>query len=469
MTARHALRKPRPIALAAAGTGLAGVLVLTGGGADLLARVAAKTIIVVGGANDPTGKDQWARISRDHTGPAPVLVQHPAVFGIGFPGFALSSDGEHTYAQSNDIGATATVEALTAAKQDPNEQVVVYTISQGADVVGLALLRYGKDHPRPSDGTAGITVIEQGSPSFIRSGAWNLIPAGIPGLHTGPVRNDGASGATVVSICVKGDFGCGMGINPVIAAFYFPPGFLMHGTVYTAENIGSYSPITGEPFTPGSTPETPVGTRSETRNGATVTVETYANGTVKRTWAEDGTTWVSIDTGENPWGWMFRRNGIPVPREFDQLLNTLIPVPEPGDSGLIPGVPAAPPADPMPSPARHGTDREDAVSVADLVARDGQRSVAPVVDSSTPSRQDGDPVESASPEQSSADRTAPTEPSAPTETAEPHDASPAPSQPAADAQSTSPAPDEATAPAERITSSQEAAAPEAAAEPAAQL
>ena len=241
MTVRHALRKPRPLALAAAGTGLAGVLALTGGGVDFLAQVAAKTIIVVGGASDPSGKDQWDRIGGDYTGPAPVFVQHPAVFGIGFPGFALSSDGKHTYAQSNDIGAAATVDAITAAKQDPNEEVVIYTISQGADVVGLAVLRYGKDHPQPSGGTAGITVVEQGSPSFIRSGAWNLIPAGIPGLHNGPVRNDGAAGATVVSICVKGDFGCGMGVNPLIAAFYFPPGFLMHGTVYTAENIGRYS------------------------------------------------------------------------------------------------------------------------------------------------------------------------------------------------------------------------------------
>ncbi|WP_336670249.1 hypothetical protein [Tsukamurella sp. USMM236] len=373
MTARHALRKPRPIALAAAGTGLAGVLALTGGGADFLAQVAAKTIIVVGGASDPTGKDQWARIGRDYTGPAPVFVQHPAVFGIGFPGFALSSDGKHTYAQSNDIGAAATVDAITAAKQDPNEEVVIYTISQGADVVGLAVLRYGRDHPQPSGGSAGITVIEQGSPSFIRSGAWNLIPAGIPGLHNGPVRNDGASGATVVSICVKGDFGCGMGVNPLVAAFYFPPGFLMHGTVYTAENIGRYSPITGEAFTPGSTPETPVGTRTETRNGNIVTVETYANGTVKRTWTEDNTTWVSIDTGENPWGWMLRRNGIAVPKEFDQLLNALIPVPEPGDSGLIPGLPVSSPAERTAPPARHGTDRPDGVTVAELVASSEQK------------------------------------------------------------------------------------------------
>lgn len=378
MTVRHALRKPRPLALAAAGTGLAGVLALTGGGVDFLAQVAAKTIIVVGGASDPSGKDQWDRIGGDYTGPAPVFVQHPAVFGIGFPGFALSSDGKHTYAQSNDIGAAATVDAITAAKQDPNEEVVIYTISQGADVVGLAVLRYGKDHPQPSGGTAGITVVEQGSPSFIRSGAWNLIPAGIPGLHNGPVRNDGAAGATVVSICVKGDFGCGMGVNPLIAAFYFPPGFLMHGTVYTAENIGRYSPITGEPFTPGSTPETPVGTRTETRNGNTVTVETYANGTVKRTWTEDNTTWVSIDTGENPWGWMLRRNGIDVPKEFDQLLNTLIPVPEPGDSGLIPGLPVSSPADRTASPARHGTDRPDGVTVAELVASEEQKPTAAV-------------------------------------------------------------------------------------------
>ncbi|NMD54150.1 MULTISPECIES: PE-PPE domain-containing protein [Tsukamurella] len=372
MTPSSVRSRPRPIALALAGTGLAGALALTGGGADFLAQVAAKTLIVVGGASDPTAKDQWKRISGDYTGPAPVFVQYPAVFGIGFPGFALSSDGEHTYAQSNDIGATATVEAITAAKQNPDEEVVVYTISQGADVVGLAVLRYGRDHPRPSDGSAKLTFIEQGSPSFVRSGAWNVIPAGIPGLHNGPIRNDGASGAKVISICVKGDIGCAMGLNPVSAMVYLVPGFLMHGTVYTAEDIGRYSPLTGEPFTPGSSPETPVATRTEIRNGNTVTVETYADGTIKRTWVEDQTTWVSIDR-ENPWGWMLRRNGFDVPIQFDQFLNGLIPVPEPGESGLVPRPPvsapvATPTAEESSGGARHRDDRPGAVPVAELLS-----------------------------------------------------------------------------------------------------
>ncbi|KXP15018.1 hypothetical protein AXK60_03920 [Tsukamurella pseudospumae] len=117
---------------------------------------------------------------------------------------------------------------------------------------------------------------------------------------------------------------------------YLVPGFMMHGSVYTAENIGSYSPLVGEPFTPGSKPETPIDTHTEIRNGNTVTVETYKDGTVKRTWVEDQTTWVSIDKGENPWGWMLRQNGIAVPLQFDHVLNTLIPVPEPGDAGLLP-------------------------------------------------------------------------------------------------------------------------------------
>ncbi|TWS19827.1 PE-PPE domain-containing protein [Tsukamurella asaccharolytica] len=419
MTSRHAVRTPRPIALAVAGTGLAGVLALTGGGADFLAQVAAKTIIVVGGASDPTGKDQWARIGRDYSGPPPVFVQYPAVFGVGFPGLALSSDFQHTYAQSNDIGAAATVDAITAAKADPDEEVVIYTISQGSDVVSLAVLRYGQDNPRPSDGSAKLTVIEQGSPSYIRSGVWNVIPAGIPGLHNGPVRNNGASGATVVSVCVKGDYGCGMGVNPLIAAFYLPPGFLMHGAVYTAENIGRYSPTDGEPFTPGSTPEAPVSTRTETRNGNTVTVDTYANGTVKRTWTEDNTTWVSIDTGENPWGWMLRRNGIDVPKEFDQVLNTLVPVPEPGDSGLVPRLPVAPSFDPSPALARHGTDRPDAVTVAQLAAREERQTAQPPA-----VRDDPLPQEPTVPEPAPTATPAPAGPAAPA-AAEPEAAEPA--------------------------------------------
>ncbi|BDD82607.1 hypothetical protein TPB0596_23700 [Tsukamurella pulmonis] len=390
MTTSHALRRRRPIALAVAGTGLAGALALTGGGVDLLAAVAAKTVIVVGGANDPTGKDQWTRIGGQYTGPAPVFVQYPAVFGVGFPGFALSSDGVHTYARSIDIGATATVDAIAAAKQNPDEEVVVYTISQGSDVVGVAVLRYGRDHPRPSDGSAGLTFVEQGGPSFIRSGAWSVIPAGIPGLHAGPIRNDGASGATVVSICVKGDIACGMGLDPVRAMVYLVPGFLMHGTVYTAENIGRYSPLTGEAFTPGSVAEAPVATRTEFREARTVTVDTYADGTIKRTWIEDGTTWVSIDQRENPWGWLLRRSGLDVPLAFDRLLSAVLPVPEPGESGLEPVRSSSPTVgtvhDPAPSPARHREDRPDAVPVAQLLAASSPESPldGPIADGAVP-------------------------------------------------------------------------------------
>lgn len=382
MASRHRRSAPRPIVVAAAGAGL-GAFVLAGPATGFAAQALAKTIIVVGGANDPTGKDQWKRIGSDYTGPPPVFVPYSAQFGIGWPGFALSQDRKTTYAQSVSEGADATVKAIVDAKSDPAEDVVVYTISQGSDVVGLAVLRYGKDHPAPTTGGGKLTLIEQGGPSFIRTGMWNVIPAGIPGLHTGPIRNDGASGATVVGICIKGDIACGVG-NPISSMFYALPGFMLHGSGYTAEYIGRYSPVTGEAFTPGSTPEVPVKTEQVFRDGRMVTEDTYADGSTKRTWVEDNATWVVIDTGENPWLRMIRANGTPIPKEFDKLLNALVPIPEPGartifsppstsatdvnasESPAVPGAPSTSGEDP-----KHGADRPDGVSVKDLVSKVG--------------------------------------------------------------------------------------------------
>ncbi|ADG78822.1 PE-PPE domain-containing protein OS=Tsukamurella paurometabola (strain ATCC 8368 / DSM / CCUG 35730 / CIP 100753 / JCM 10117 / KCTC 9821 / NBRC 16120 /NCIMB 702349 / NCTC 13040) OX=521096 GN=Tpau_2213 PE=4 SV=1 [Tsukamurella paurometabola] len=360
--------------VAAAGAGLVGAFLLAGPASGLLAQAAAKTIVVVGGANDPTGKDQWARIGRDHSGTPPVFVPYSAQFGIGWPGLALSQDRRTTYAQSVDEGANATVKAVEAAAAHDDE-VVVYTISQGADVVGLAVIRYGKDHPAPSGGGGPrLTFVEQGGPSFIRTGMWNVIPAGVPGLHTGPIRNDGASGATVVGICIKGDIACGVG-NPVSSVFYAFPGFMLHGSGYTAEYIGRYSPVHGgEPYTPGSQGEVPVRVETVRRDGRTVTESIYADGSSKRSWTEDGTTWVVIDTGENPWMRLLRSTGTPVPTSLDAVLNRVIPVPEPGavNPWLPPeepvrAVPAA--AQHVPSTLRHGMDRSDALPVADLLRR----------------------------------------------------------------------------------------------------
>ena len=69
---------------------------------------------------------------------------------------------------------------------------------------------------------------------------------------------------------------------------------------------------------------------------------------------------------------MLRRSGLDVPLAFDRLLSAVLPVPEPGESGLEPVRSSSPTVgaahDPAPSPARHREDRPDAVPVAQLLA-----------------------------------------------------------------------------------------------------
>ncbi|GIZ98737.1 hypothetical protein TTY48_33490 [Tsukamurella sp. TY48] len=460
MTSRH--RRPTSSAsLAAVGTGLVGAFLLATPTSGFLAQALAKTIVVVGGANDPTGQDQWKRIGRDHTGAPPVLVPYSAQFGIGWPGFALSPDRTTTYAQSVDEGADATVKAVADAAASDDE-VVVYTISQGSDVVGLAVIRYGKDHPAPTGGgTPKLTFVEQGGPSFIRTGMWNVIPAGIPGLHNGPIRNDGASGASVVGICIRGDIACGVG-NPISTVFYAFPGFMLHGTGYTSEYIGRYSPVDGgEPYTPGSKGEVPVKVEQVHRDGRTVIESTYADGSTKRTWVEDNATWVVIDTGENPWMRLLRANGTPIPREFDRLLNTLIPIAEPGARNpfLLPESPSPTRADSPSKPdtaGRHSIDRPGTVSVAELMTKAGAEAETPTAVTAQPSPASG------------AHETAPEPPgpaNAPT-SSDPEDGVPEPSGPDPDSAPTpvsAPAPDSTAVATSDAPTGSEAAAPDVAA------
>ncbi|WP_148281489.1 PE-PPE domain-containing protein [Tsukamurella sp. 1534] len=381
MTSRHRRATTHRWAAAATGAGLAGTLALTAPAATgFLVQALAKTIVVVPGANDPTGADQWRRIGGDYTGPPPIIVHHPAQMGIGFPGFALSGDRRTTYDMTIDQGADATVAALLAAQAAGDGEVVVYALSQGTDVAAVALVRYGGIRPAPADGTARLTVIEQGGPSFVRTGVWNFLPPVLPGARTGLVTNDGIAGATVVGICIKGDMICGAG-NPVATVFYALPGQMIHGNDYSAAYIGRFSPVDGEPFTPGSRPETPVRTATVVRDGRTVVEATYADGSTTRTWVEGDSTWVVVDTGENPWTRLFRSAGLPVPRDFDRLLNAVVPVPEPGArtplSALVPAPAATAPAGSDDAAGGRVATGPNAITSAESTAADsGGRHVA---------------------------------------------------------------------------------------------
>ncbi|GAA1084241.1 PE-PPE domain-containing protein [Tsukamurella spumae] len=381
------------MALGAAGAGLVGALVLTGPAPAALFNAVANTLIVVGGNSDPTSQVEWDRIRGSYTGTAnPVLISYPADVGVGFPGLpSLSLAGRDTYAGSVDKGSTTTAKAIADGRADGGD-VTVYALSLGTDVVGIALVKAGPK--KATDGS--LTVVEHGGPSFVNSGIWNLVPPFIPGLRNGPVKQGPASsGAEVTSICIKGDSICGLGTNPITAAFYFLPGFDLHGKDYTAAKIGKYSPTTGVAYTPGASGEKPKSSVPTTINGHPGTIDTYEDGTVKKTWVEDGTTWVVIDTGQNPWGRLLRENGIKVPMSFDAFLNRSMPVPEPGAPGpltrpalladLIAAVPTPPTvtADPSgPRTARHAIDTPGTIPLTTMLDQGGAGSGSTVLPSS---------------------------------------------------------------------------------------
>ncbi|MET9326882.1 PE-PPE domain-containing protein [Tsukamurella sp. NPDC003166] len=408
MASRHRRPAAKPLALGAAGAGLVGALVLTGPAPAALFNAVANTLIVVGGNSDPTSQVEWDRIRGTYSGPAPVLISYPADVGVGFPGLPpLSLAGRDTYAGSVDKGSDTTAAAINAGRQN-NGDVTVYALSLGTDVVGVALVKTPK---RPGDGT--LTVVQAGSPSFVNSGIWNLAPPFIPGLRNGPApQGPAGSDAKITSICIKGDSICGLGTNPITAAFYFLPGFDLHGKDYTAQKIGQYSPENGIAFTPDATG---IKTPTKTVTGADgVQVDTYDDGTVKKTWTgDDGVTYVSIDTGQNPWGRLLRENGIPVPIEFDKILSAIVPVPEPGATGplsrpavLADAIAAVPTVSSSPVPAtedaagpasrqlaQHDIDRPGTIPLTTMLAQDDAPKQDPVKNDPVLQEPTQDPVQ----------------------------------------------------------------------------
>jgi hypothetical protein len=299
--------------------------------------------VLVGGTSDPHADQLAGRLGMTWPTPATpigrtLLVNYPAAVGFGgvsgIPNISVLGTGN--YIDSAEIGANRTVNAINWSNTD--QQVVIYTLSQGADVVDLALIKY---EANPIAGKT-VHVVQYGSPSYPNTGWWNTIPAGIPGLpNYGPLDTTGLQQSSLTSVCLRGDSVCGAG-NPLAtpaSAFYLIPGYYMHGVIYTYDNLSPYSAV--DDGDPGTLTEVLV---PNAAGGATVravvvdngtTVTTYTDGTVVTSWSNGSTTYTVIDNGQNPWGWMLRNLGVPVPTQVDQALNFLVPVPMPGRSGTV--------------------------------------------------------------------------------------------------------------------------------------
>ncbi len=302
------------------------------------------TLIILGGASDPTSSQQAGRVLRP-TDDRVVTVNQPGIVGIGGDGLPeIGYNGTSlvagTYQQTVQTSAADTLDAITASGTGP---VYVYAISQGSDAASVAAQDYDAD---PTSSTP-VTFVEYGSPSFPETGVWQDVPAGIiPGLPAyGPVQTTDLDHAEVTSVCAAGDAACGSGdwfVDPVSSLFYLIPGAYIHSTWYTYENLEPYAAASpNAPIAPDSTETvsgpTPVGAPTyQTRpDGTVVTVQQYSDGSSTETWTDGSTTYLVIDSAQNPWGYMLRGLGVPVPTQFDQVLNTLVPVAQPGQPTYV--------------------------------------------------------------------------------------------------------------------------------------
>lgn len=281
------------------------------------------TVILIPGTTDYDGADQLKRTrdigfydSADADDPAyynPSFIiigadadydNYPAAFGFTVLGVPVNLAGEGTFNESVDIGTDDTMRAVTDAyRANGNQTIILNGYSQSAPVAMNAAYLIHRDGLIPDD---QMIVVLGADSRFPNTGVENVVPSFIPGMYTNGDRDPADTGdIAVISYCVRGDATCGAGnpfAHPVSTIFYLAPGFYVHSFLHG--DINDYDQ----------------------------TAE----------WTVGNTTYVVLDGG-NPWGMMLRDLGLPVPTEFDTALNTLIPVPMPGQQATVAGQPVPTP------------------------------------------------------------------------------------------------------------------------------
>ncbi|MGC4933250.1 hypothetical protein ACLQ3C_06165 [Gordonia sp. DT30] len=287
-------------------------------------------VILIPGTTDYDGSDQLGRtlqiglfggVTTDAaTGAAVVdpkaapevtVVSYPGAFGLDPFGIPIYLVGSDTFTHSVEAGSiNGVADAEAAYPGDGNRRVVVNGYSQSAPIaMNVAYLL----HHRNIDGEGEIpddkiVVIIGADSRFPNTGVENTMPSLLPGLYTNGDRDPADTGdIPVYSYCVRGDPTCGAGnplVNPISTFFYLAPGFYVHGSLN--QHINEYT-ITKE------------WTSQEAGAG--------------------GNTHYIVYEGGNPWGMMLRDLGIPVPREFDEALSALVPVPMPGARSTLADLP----------------------------------------------------------------------------------------------------------------------------------
>ena len=277
------------------------------------------TVVMTPGTGDFDGDDQLKRTRDigfyDSTDPVnsvyydPTFIiigadepydNYPAAFGLTVLGVPIDLVGEGTVNESVEIGTADAVRAATDAYQaNPDQTIILNGYSQSGPVSMNAAYLIHRDSLIPDD---KVIVVVGADSRFPNTGVENVVPSFIPGIYTNGDRDPADTGdIQVISYCVRGDATCGVGnpiADPVSTLFYLLPGFYVHG--FLNDDINDYDK----------------------------TAE----------WTVGNTTYVVLDGG-NPWGMMLRDLGVPVPKEFDTALSTLIPVPMPGEQVTVAGQP----------------------------------------------------------------------------------------------------------------------------------
>lgn len=277
----------------------------------------------IGGSGSPMGGDQYGRTvdvgfydapgGGASFGPKVVVVQYPAAFGIIVGGKEYDLSGTGTYNSSVDIGTAEGVADAEQAWADRGGSgtIILNGYSQSGPIaMNVAYLLHQKYASGDPDAIpdSDIVVVVGADSRFPNTGIETIIPSFVPGAYTNGARDESDTGDIhVISYCVRGDSVCGMGnplAHPLATAFYFLPGATIHGQ--KGNLVNQYE----------------VASTREVGN----------------------TTYVVLDGG-NPWGIFLRSLGIAVPPEFDDALDALVPVPEPGEASTIAGVRVPTPRD----------------------------------------------------------------------------------------------------------------------------
>ncbi len=232
-----------------------------------------ENMIVIGGTDDPTAKDQLGRMDGWTDDSTVSVVDYPAGFSPAV--------GDTTYDDSVKIGK----QNLRKEIDDTDGSMTIVGMSQSARIVGDVVGEYDS-----AENADDMNAVLMADPRFPKTGLESVLAGSSALGATATGERQPTEHVEVTSVCIEGDPVCDFGGSPLNIA---PGFFCIHSGNCGDESTANY--------------------------GHLDELE------VEETWQEGQTTYVVLDA-PHPWRIAAEAAGVPVTDQQEEILHTTMPV-----------------------------------------------------------------------------------------------------------------------------------------------